>query len=421
MAVLMTRRKTTAFEEVVRDEAPALRAALAAAEADARALCRASAALVGASTRHGCMDAGVDAVRSTFGWTDGLRWVDERGGLRLACDRGDLSPGRREVLESVGRLVSATVERLDQATRRDEQAQNVEAVSAVLAAISSASTSRDAAKAALDAVREAFGWAYGSYWSVDPADRLLHFVVESGEAGAEFKAITLEATFAEGVGLTGRAWARRDLFFCRDLSELTDCIRRDAALRAGVRSAVAFPIVVRGAVVGTMDFATTETLDPTEDRLQALRDVGLLVSSALERIGDAEAQALRNEEVVTAAGIASRGVDAASLASQTIERLGASSAEIGAVVKLITSIAEQTNLLALNATIEAARAGDAGKGFAVVANEVKELAKETAGATGKIAAQVEDIQHQTEAAVTAIAEVSAVVGEINEVQRRCAS
>ena len=65
----------------------------------------------------------------------------------------------------------------------------------------------------------------------------------------------------------------------------------------------------------------------------------------------------------------------------TISKLGESSAEIGQVIKVITSIAEQTNLLALNATIEAARAGEAGKGFAVVANEVKDLANQTAKAT----------------------------------------
>ena len=75
-------------------------------------------------------------------------------------------------------------------------------------------------------------------------------------------------------------------------------------------------------------------------------------------------------------------MEVASRTNETVAKLGVSSAEISTVVKVITSIAEQTNLLALNATIEAARAGEAGKGFAVVANEVKDLAQETAKATG---------------------------------------
>ena len=83
-------------------------------------------------------------------------------------------------------------------------------------------------------------------------------------------------------------------------------------------------------------------------------------------------------------------------------KLGESSAEIGNVIKVITSIAEQTNLLALNATIEAARAGEAGKGFAVVATEVKDLAQETARATEDISRRVEAIQADTDGAVTAI-------------------
>ncbi len=80
---------------------------------------------------------------------------------------------------------------------------------------------------------------------------------------------------------------------------------------------------------------------------------------------------------------------------ETVSKLGASSREIGDVVKVITSIAEQTNLLALNATIEAARAGEAGKGFAVVAGEVKDLAQATAKATEDISRRIETIQGDT--------------------------
>lgn len=99
--------------------------------------------------------------------------------------------------------------------------------------------------------------------------------------------------------------------------------------------------------------------------------------------------------------------------NQTITQLGASSQEIGNVIKVISSIAQQTNLLALNATIEAARAGDAGKGFAVVANEVKELAKQTAKATEDITNRINAIQGDTQGAVSAINGISQVIEKLN--------
>jgi methyl-accepting chemotaxis protein len=101
--------------------------------------------------------------------------------------------------------------------------------------------------------------------------------------------------------------------------------------------------------------------------------------------------------------------------SQQVDRLGAAALEIGKVTAAITEISEQTNLLALNATIEAARAGEAGKGFAVVANEIKELARQTAGATQEIRTQIQGIQASTNDTVVNIKAVSKVIDEVNEI------
>jgi methyl-accepting chemotaxis protein len=121
------------------------------------------------------------------------------------------------------------------------------------------------------------------------------------------------------------------------------------------------------------------------------------------------------------ARVAKNAVTVAENTNHTISKLGESSIEIGKVIKVITSIAQQTNLLALNATIEAARAGEAGKGFAVVATEVKELAKATAKATEEIGQKIDAIQGDTKNAVQAIAEISTIISQINDISNTIAS
>jgi methyl-accepting chemotaxis protein len=101
-----------------------------------------------------------------------------------------------------------------------------------------------------------------------------------------------------------------------------------------------------------------------------------------------------------------------------VEALGEASAAVGEVIRIISGIADQTNLLALNATIEAARAGELGRGFAVVASEVKDLARETAAATKRVADQIAGIQASSQSVSAGIHTTGSIVGELDAVQSR---
>ncbi|MFC3688661.1 GAF domain-containing protein [Aquipuribacter hungaricus] len=330
---------------------------------------------------------------------------------------------------AIARIASLARRQAMAAAQLQQGLQDRVAVTSVVTDVSAAPDVDTAIRVALDAVRRSFGWHYGSFWALDEEEGLLRFAVESGSAGEEFRKVTLAASFAEGVGLSGRAWAARDLVFVPDLAQVTDCVRAPAAQRAGVRSGVCFPVMDGDRVVGTMDFFVTETIELSESRGEALRNVQQLVSQRLSVLRRADEDARKSAELLqTVAALQQAADDAGRVAREATDRaaamrtdldgLAAASGAIDDVIQIISRIAAQTNLLALNATIEAARVGDLGKGFGVVANEVKELARSTATATQQVAQQVAALQTSSAGVAQGIHATSTTIEQLDDVQRR---
>ncbi len=134
------------------------------------------------------------------------------------------------------------------------------------------------------------------------------------------------------------------------------------------------------------------------------------VASATEEMSATIGEIAANSE--KARVISRQAGEQAASVSTLMQELSQAAQEIGKVTEAITTISSQTNLLALNATIEAARAGTAGRGFAVVANEIKGLARQTAGATEDIKARISGMQQATHRAAGDITKITAVIAEV---------
>ncbi len=405
-----------------------------------------------------------------------------------------LSPERLDTLRAMASLLAGTLDRLHEAERKEAAGIATDMVKRVVEALSRPESDEAAARAALTIVCATLSFSYGSCWLISPEDGTLRLVVESGWVGDDFRDLCTKIRISQGDGPAGRAWADRELLFLPDLHGASDCARVVGAAAAGMKSAVFIPLFAGGEVIGVMDFFIGDSQKAPQERLESLRSIGRLLSTAMQRLRDSAQEAGKEEaraeflhglllkiarnagrlgeasrgltcitarmgenvhdtfsranavseaaakislnistvasgaadmtqniEAIVrharqAAQVATYAVQVADTTNNKVAKLGESSAEIGKVIKVITSIAQQTNLLALNATIEAARAGEAGKGFAVVANEVKELAKETAKATEDISKKIDTIQADTKVAVDAICEIGTIVNQINTIQ-----
>jgi PAS domain S-box-containing protein len=178
-------------------------------------------------------------------------------------------------------------------TQRSDVAVLLRTEHAVARVLSSAAGEDDARGQLLQAIGEALGWHVGAYWEPQGVEPTLLRCICAWHApgvGADaFVSASLDTTFEPDAVLPGRVWRSGEPAWVDDVRDRRDLPRAGAAARAGLRTAFGVPIRGASAVLGAMEFFTTEPHAPDDDLLATMTSLGSQIGQFVERCRAQEA------------------------------------------------------------------------------------------------------------------------------------
>ena len=141
-------------------------------------------------------------------------------------------------------------------------------------------------RAVLHAVCESEGWASGHYFAYDEAANTLRFRDAWSIPEPAFERLaeaSRSLAFQPGYGLTGKALQTGDTVWTIDALNDPRILIKPLWAEAGVRGALAFPVVSAGKRIGALAFVSAAMREPDTRLLQAARIIGGQVGQFVHR------------------------------------------------------------------------------------------------------------------------------------------
>ena len=322
------------------------------------------------------------------------------------------TPEERKALRDVARIASQAVERIRNVERERTAAVESAAFHAVLEAVGQAQSVMEAASLGLDAVRHAYNWRYGIYWTLDASHGTSGFAVGSGTIGGDFRRASIASPPREGDGLVGRAWRSRDVVIVPDLASLPDFPRAESASRLGLVSGACLPLVLGGEAVGALEFFSDEPVKASPERLDALRSIARLISWSIERLRGAEHQRMLSEELSIKVGLVLDFVSAAATGDLTREVPIKGDDAIGRIGegldKFLRDLRPSIEAIDRNAQT----LGAASEGLSTVSQRMSANAEQTSAQANLVSMAAEQVSRNVQTVVTGVEEMGISIAEI---------
>jgi PAS domain S-box-containing protein len=159
---------------------------------------------------------------------------------------------------------------------------------AVARVLASTSDEDNAHPRLLAAIGGALGWDFGALWV--PADdeapvlRCAHTWEGAFTAVGAFAEVSQSVRLAPGQGMPGEVWQTGRPAWITDAAEHPRPLpRAEAAAKAGLRSAFAFPVRCAGNVLGVMEFFAAARVAPDDELLATMTSLGSQIGQFVER------------------------------------------------------------------------------------------------------------------------------------------
>jgi diguanylate cyclase (GGDEF)-like protein/PAS domain S-box-containing protein len=142
-----------------------------------------------------------------------------------------------------------------------------------------------AAPGVLEGLCLALDWELAEYWEVDAERESMHFVTawkRPGRDTSSYEATAAEASYRRGEGLAGKVWETGAPVSVTDLAT-DESPRSVAAVAAGLKGIVGFPVRSGRRVVGMIALHTWAPRELDQGLLAVMSDVGSQIGEFVER------------------------------------------------------------------------------------------------------------------------------------------
>jgi len=169
-----------------------------------------------------------------------------------------------------------------------KQTKYVQLLKKIAVAANEASTLQDALQTCVDEICALTGWPVGHVYILSSDDagvlitaKLWH--LDEPERFKTFRQVTEESRFTPGIGLPGRVLQSGKSEWVIDVTKDANFPRAKLANDIAVKAAFCFPVLVGNKVAAVLEFYTPQAVEPDEQLLEVMAQVGTQLGQDIER------------------------------------------------------------------------------------------------------------------------------------------